>query len=91
MQKTSILGQKGSFWTVFGQNGQNSQNYQKALGAFFSHLQALTKSLRKSNERFPRKSVAYVRTDGQTRLLRSQRLRRETKKLYRYFNKEPII
>ena len=33
MQKTSIfghLGQKGPFWTVFGQNAQNGENYQKS-------------------------------------------------------------
>ena len=45
MQKTSILvilGQKGQFWTVFGQNGKTGENFQKALGTFFSHLQALT-------------------------------------------------
>ena len=72
MQKTSIfghLGQKGPFWTVFGQNGQNGENFQKALGTFFLHLQALTncKVAEKSHERFPRKSVTdertYVRTD----------------------------
>ena len=46
MQKPSIfghLGQKGPFWTVFGQNGQNGENYQKsAWNIFFSPLQALT-------------------------------------------------
>ena len=70
--KTSrILGQKGQFLTFFGQNGEN---LKKALGTFFSHLQALKKCKvsEKRNEQFPRKSVAYVRTDGQTRLLRSQ-------------------
>ena len=65
--KTSIfghLGQKGPFWTVIGQNGQNGEIYQKTLGTFFSHLQALTnfKVSEKSNERFPRKSVAHART-----------------------------
>ena len=45
---------------------------KKALGTF-SHLQALT-------VKFPIKSIAYERTDGQTRLLRSQRpVGRETK------------
>ena len=60
---------------------------KKAFGTFFSHLQALTncKVSEKSNERFPRKSVAYERTygrtNGQTQLLRSQRpVGRETKK-----------
>ena len=36
-----ILGQKGPFWTVFHQNGQNGENYKKTLGKFFSHVQAL--------------------------------------------------
>ena len=94
MQKTYIfghLGQKGSFWTVFGQNGQNGGNFQKSAWNIFSHPQALTncKVSEKSNEWFPRKSVAHVRTDGrmyertykQTQLLRSQRpVGRETKK-----------
>ena len=58
------LGQKGPFWTVFGQNGKTVKIIKKALGTFFSHLQALTKCKvsEKSNERFPRKSV----TDGRT-------------------------
>ena len=25
-----ILGQNGQFWTVFGQNGENGENYQKS-------------------------------------------------------------
>ena len=67
---------------------------KKALGTFFSCLQALTncKVSEKSNERFPIKSVAHgrtdvltygrtdVRMDVRTRLLRSQRpVGRETK------------
>ena len=54
-----ILGQKGRFWTAFGQNDQSGENYQKALRTFFSHLQGLTKCKvsEKINERFPRKSV----------------------------------
>ena len=42
--------------------------FKKALGTFFSHLQALTncKVSEKSHERFPRKRVTYVRTDGRT-------------------------
>ena len=38
MQKTSIfghLGQKGPFWTVFGQNGQNGENFQKSAWNIF--------------------------------------------------------
>ena len=55
MQKTSIfghLGQKGPFWTVFDQNGKNENFLKKALGTFFSQLQALTncKVSEKSNE-----------------------------------------
>ena len=84
MPKTSILvifGQKGPFWTVFGQNGQNGENYQKSAWNIFLALTSPNcKVSEKSNERFPRKSVADVRTDGQTRLLRSPRLvGRETK------------
>ena len=77
-----------SFFVILGQKGQNGENYQKkTLGTFFSLLQAPTnfKVSEKSNEQFPRKSVAFVRmdgrTNGQTRLLRSQRpVGRETKK-----------
>ena len=38
MQKTTIfghLGQKGPFWTVFGQNDQNGENYQKSTWNIF--------------------------------------------------------
>ena len=34
MKKSPILGQKGQFWIVFGQNGQNGENYKKVLGKF---------------------------------------------------------
>ena len=30
-----ILGQKGPFWTVFGQNGQNGENFQKSAWNIF--------------------------------------------------------
>ena len=43
--KTSIFGHfrpKRAILEVFGQNGQNGENYQKTLGIFISHLQALT-------------------------------------------------
>ena len=33
MRKTSIFGQKGKFWTVFGQNWQNGNFLQQARGA----------------------------------------------------------
>ena len=36
-----ILGQNGQFWTVFGQNGQNGNFFQKAFGTFFSLLKAI--------------------------------------------------
>ena len=58
--------------------------FKKALGKFFSHLQALTncKVSGKSNERFSSNSVTHVRTDARTdgrESLGLQRLRRETK------------
>ena len=54
------FGQKGQFWTVFSQNGQNGENYQKSAWNIFSHLQALTKCKvsEKSNERFLRLLIA---------------------------------
>ena len=78
-----ILGQNGQFWTVFGQNGQNGNFFKKALGTFFSHLQALTncKVSERSNERFSSNSMTDVRTDGRESL-GLQRLRRETKKCH---------
>ena len=82
-QKTSIfghlviLGQKGQFRPVFGQNGEN---YQKSAWNIFLSLTSPNyncKVSEKSNERFLRKSVTdertYERMYGQTRLLRSQR------------------
>ena len=33
-----ILGQKGQFWTVSGQNGQNGENYQKSAWNIFLAL-----------------------------------------------------
>ena len=42
-----IFGQKGQFWTVFGQNGQNGNFFKKALGTFSSRLQALTAKFQK--------------------------------------------
>ena len=52
-----ILGQNGQFWTVFGQNGQNGNFFQKAFGTFFSLLKALIKCKvsEKSNQGIPRK------------------------------------
>ena len=70
MQKTSIfgyLGQKGPFWTVFGQNGQNGENFQKsAWNIFLAPTSPNCKVSEKSNELFPIKSVANVGTNGWT-------------------------
>jgi len=33
-----ILGKKGKFWTVFGQNGQNGENYQKSAWNIFPNF-----------------------------------------------------
>ena len=62
------LGLVQKIWTVFGQNGQNGNFSKKGLGAFFSHLQALTNSKvsEKSNERFSSNSVTYALTDERT-------------------------
>ena len=66
--KTSIfghLGEKGQFFTKMA---KTVKIFKKALGTFFSHLQALThcKVSEKSNERFPRKSVTDERTHAST-------------------------
>ena len=65
--------------------GQNGNFFKKALGTFFSHLQALTncKVSEKSNERFSSNSVTDGRMDARTNERESlglQRLHRETKK-----------
>ena len=82
----SFLAKKGHFGQFLAKMAKTVKIFKKALGKFFSHLQALTncKVSEKSNERFLRKSVAYVRTnertDERTRLIRSQRpVGRETK------------
>ena len=41
-QYRSHIQPNGQFWTIFGQNGKNGTFFKKALGTFFSHLQALT-------------------------------------------------
>ena len=99
MPKTSILvifGQKGPFWTVFGQNGQNGENYQKSAWNIFFHLQALTncKVSEKSNERFPRKSVVngrtYVRTNMTPKVSNDHWSRDQKKlKIFRTISKLP--
>ena len=70
--KTSIFGHFGpkwpildSFWPKWAKRGIF---FKKALGTFFSHLQALTNCIvsEKSKERFPRKRVTNGLTDGRT-------------------------
>ena len=53
------------FWAKMGKKGIF---FKKALGTFFSHLQALTncKVSEKSNERFSSNSVTDARTDART-------------------------
>ena len=67
--------QKPPFWSFLAKKGhfglflaKTVIIIEKVLGTFFSHLQALTncKVSEKSNERFPRKSVAYERTNERT-------------------------
>ena len=71
-----ILGQKGKFWTVFGQNRQNGF-FLKVLGKFLSCLQGLTncKVSEKIKERFSRNRV----TDERTWILKVYRLRQQIK------------
>ena len=64
--------------------GKTGIFFKKALGTFFSHLQALTncKVSEKSNERFSSNHVTGGRTDGRTHgreFLGLQRLRQENK------------
>ena len=63
-----ILGQNAPFWTFLAKMGETGFFFTKALGTFFSHLQALTncKVSEKSNERFPRKCVTDERTGERT-------------------------
>ena len=64
----SFLAKKGHFGQFLAKMAKTVKIIKKALGTFFSHLQALTncKVSEKSNERFPRKRVTYVLTDGRT-------------------------
>ena len=77
-----------NFGQFLAKMGKTGIFFKKALGTFFSHLQALTncKVSEKSNERFSSNSVTYVRTRVRTHgrthgreSLGLQRLRRETK------------
>ena len=68
-----ILGQKGQFWKVFGQNEQNREFKKIAIGTFLSRLQVhLTVKFQKSNERILRYPVTdgrrNERTDGRESL-----------------------
>ena len=69
-----ILGQKGQFWTVFGQHGKNGNFFSKKRLEHFLRLQALTncKVSEKSNERFSRNYVTNAQTNGRTGFLRSR-------------------
>ena len=66
-RRTSIFAyfrQKGQFWPVFGQNGQNGENYQKSAWKIFLKLTSPNcKVSEKSNERFPRKKVTHGRNN----------------------------
>ena len=68
MHKTSIFGHFGPKWPIlysFWPKWAKRDFFKKALGTFFSRLQALTncKVSGKSNERFSRNRVTDVRTD----------------------------
>ena len=64
----SFLAKKGHFGQFLVKMAKTVKIIKKALGTFFSHLQALTncKVSEKSNERFPRKRVTDGRTYGRT-------------------------
>ena len=75
------------FGQFLAKMGETGIFFKKALGTFFSHLQALTncKVSEKSNEQFLSNRVTNARTNGLTNGRESlglQRLRRETKKLH---------
>ena len=90
-KKTSIFGHFGPKWPILDSFwpkwAKREFLFKKALGTFFSHLQALTncKVSEKSNERFSSNSVADARTYG-CESLGLQWLRRETKKLFGTFS-----
>ena len=72
-----LLGQNGQFWKFLAKMGKTGIFFKKALGTFFSHLQALIncKVSEKSNATAWRTDA---RTDGHESL-GLQQLRRETK------------
>ena len=59
---------KSNFGQFLAKMAKTVKIIKKALGTFLSRLQALTKCKvsEKSKERFPRKSVTYVRTHVRT-------------------------
>ena len=59
-----ILGENAQFWKFLAKMSKTGIFFKKALGKFFSYLQALTncKVSEKSNERFSSNSVTDVRT-----------------------------
>ena len=76
MRKTSIFGHFGPKWPIldsFWPKWAKREFFQKALGTFFSRLQALTncKVSEKNNERFLSNRVTLARTHGGTWILRS--------------------
>ena len=73
--------------SIFGQNGQNGNFFKKALGKFFSRLQALTncKVSEKSIEQFSSYRVTDVRTYGRTWILRSPTTSSRDQKVLRKF------
>ena len=76
-----ILGQNAQFWKFVAKMGKTEIFFKKALGTFFSRLQALTncKVSEKSNERFSSNRVTHERTN-ERESLDLPKLRRETKK-----------
>ena len=82
-----ILVKNDQFWKFLAKMGEMGIFFKKALGTFFSHLQALTncKVSEKSNELFSSNSVTYLHTHARTHGRESlglQRLRRETKNTF---------
>ena len=78
------LGQKAHFGLFLAKMAKTVKIIKKALGTFFSHLQALTKCKvsEKSKERFPIKSVTYVRTHVRTYVRTHVRTHERTRLLW---------
>ena len=78
----ALWAKMANFGQFLAKMGKTEIFFKKALGTFLSPIHVLPncKVSEKSNEQFSRNCVTYERTDGQTRLLRSQRpVGRETK------------